>query len=315
MEIIVIGCGVSGLTTGLTLLDAGYTVRLLTRELPEQTVSSVAAAIWYPFQAYPVDKVVRWGQISHQVFQTLAQDPTTGVRQVTLWEFLTEPTPAPWWQEAVPNFSRLAAADLPPGYADGFALDVPLIETPLYMVYLREQFQAKGGTIEVAEVKTLKDVARPQTLIINCTGLGARELADDQQLYPIRGQIMRVQHHGSIPTILDEHSPTGLTYIIPRSDGIVLGGTIQTHDWRTDPDPADQEGIWQRATQLVPALTNAQILAHRVGLRPGRPTVRLELEWLDGPCPIIHNYGHGGAGFTLSWGCAQDVLALAQTVL
>ena len=315
MEIIVIGCGVSGLTCGLTLQEAGYTVRLLTRDMPEETVSSVAAAIWYPFQAFPLDKVVRWGQISYQKFQILAQNPATGVSQVTLWEYLTEPTPAPWWQEAVPHFSRLAAADLPPGYADGFALDVPLIETPLYLAYLLEKFLAGGGTIEMVKVERLEDWARPQTLIINCTGLGARELAGDEHLYPIRGQIMRVQHSGPTPTILDEHNPDGLTYIIPRRDGIVLGGTAQTHDWRPNPDPTEQQSIWERAIRLVPQLADAAILAHRVGLRPGRATVRLEMEWLNDNCPIIHNYGHGGAGFTLSWGCAQDVLTLAQTVL
>ncbi len=313
MEAVIIGCGVSGLTSGIVLQEAGYQVRIITRELPEETTSSVAAAIWYPYKAYPVERVLAWGRHSFQIYQSLFQVPEAGIQLVTLWELFPHVVADPWWQEAVPRFSHIAAADLPPGYADGYAVDVPLIETPLYLNYLSQRFQSGGGIIERGEVKTLAELARPRRLIINCTGLGARELVGDSELYPIRGQITRLQADGPLPTILDEHTASGLTYIIPRRDGVVIGGTAQAHDERPDVDENDAQAIWQKATTLLPQLTHAPILAQRVGLRPGRSTVRLEREWLAPDCPVIHNYGHGGAGFTLSWGCAAELLALAQT--
>ncbi|MEI2611278.1 MAG: FAD-dependent oxidoreductase [Candidatus Promineifilaceae bacterium] len=314
MEVVIIGCGVIGLTSGIVLQEAGWPVRIITRELPEQTVSSVAAAIWFPFKAYPLERVIGWGQKAFQKYQALTEDPSTGVSMVTLWELYPEPIAEPWWQAAVPTFSHIAAADLPTGYGDAIAVTVPLIETPLYLAYLLHRFRSGGGIIEERTVTNIAEEARPQTLIVNCTGLSARDLVHDPELYPIRGQILRVSSHTPIPTILDEHHADGLTYIIPRRDGVILGGTIQENDWRLTPDETDAQGIWQRATRLVPALTRANILAHRVGLRPGRPTIRLEREWLTPDCPVIHNYGHGGAGFTLSWGCADELLTLAQNL-
>lgn len=313
MEVVVIGCGVSGLTCGIVLQEAGYRVRIVTREMPEDTVSAVAAAIWYPFKAYPVDRVLGWGHQSFQIFQQLAQQPHTGVSLVTLWELFLEPAPDPWWREAVPHFSRLAT--LPPGYADGFELEVPLIETPIYLNYLLQQFQTGGGTIEQRTISSLEEVQERGRVLINCTGLAARELVGDDQLYPIRGQIHLVKASSFIPTILDEHNPAGLTYIIPRHDAIVVGGTAQPHDERQEIDKLDSHAIWQRAIHLVPQLAEAEVLAQRVGLRPGRTTIRLEQEWLSPDCRVIHNYGHGGAGFTLSWGCAQEVLSLIQATV
>lgn len=311
MEVVVVGCGVSGLTCGIVLQEAGYSVQIMTRDMPEKTVSAVAAAIWYPFQAFPITKVLSWGQRSFQVFQHLAQQPSSGVSMVALWELFPEPAPDPWWREAVPHFSRLTT--LPPGYMDGFELEVPLIETPIYLNYLLQRFRAGSGTIEQRAVANLDEVAERGRVVINCTGLAARDLVGDKELYPIRGQIYRVKTGGFIPTLIDEHNPTGLTYVIPRQDGVIVGGTAQENDWRLDVDEGDAQAIWQRATHLAPQLAEAEILAQCVGLRPGRAAIRLEQEWLSSDCCVIHNYGHGGAGFTLSWGCAHEVLSLVQT--
>ena len=67
------------------------------------------------------------------------------------------------------------------------------------------------------------------------------------------------------------------------------------------------------AGEMEPRLKGVEVLSVRVGLRPLRPTVRLEREVLADGSPVIHNYGHGGAGYTLSWGCAQDVLKLVES--
>ncbi|MBX3056009.1 MAG: FAD-dependent oxidoreductase [Anaerolineae bacterium] len=321
-NVLVIGCGVSGLSCGIRLLQRGWRVRLVARELPPQTTSNVAAAIWYPYRAYPEERVLAWSAASFQEFLRLTAVPAAGISLTTLMEPYQWPVADPWWLSAVPHFRRAAAAELPPGYVDGYVAEVPLIETPIYMQYLMQQFQALGGVIEQREVADLTAVSDQYPLIINCAGLGARKLVDDATLYPIRGQIMRVTAVTGLRAWIDEHSDRGqtrgqtrgLTYIIPRQDGVILGGTAQEGDWNLAVDGETAVHIRQNCLQLEPRLQDAEILEQRVGLRPGRPEVRLEAETLTSTCTVIHNYGHGGAGFTLSWGCAAEVVMLAEAV-
>lgn len=314
-NVLVIGCGVSGLSCGIRLLERGFRVRLVARELPPQTTSNVAAAIWYPYRAYPEARVLAWSAASFQAFLRLTAVPAAGISLTTLMEPYQWPVADPWWCTAVPHFRRATAAELPPGFVDGYVAEVPLIETPIYMNYLMQQFQVWGGVIEQREVADLTAVSDPYPLIINCAGLGARELVGDATLYPIRGQIMRVTAVPGLRAWIDEHSDRGLTYIIPRQDGVILGGTAQEGDWNVAVDGATAVHIRQNCLQLEPRLLDAQILEQRVGLRPGRPEVRLETQPLTPTCTVIHNYGHGGAGFTLSWGCADEVLKLVETVI
>ena len=97
----------------------------------------------------------------------------------------------------------------------------------------------------------------------------------------------------------------GPTYVVPREHDVVVGGTAQEGEWSRTPDPRTAEQVLARATRLVPQLEGARVLAHRVGLRPARPSVRLERVG-----DVVHCYGHGGAGVTLSWGCADEVVSL-----
>lgn len=79
------------------------------------------------------------------------------------------------------------------------------------------------------------------------------------------------------------------------------------HAWDQSPDPRTAERILADATAAMPEIANVEVRDHKVGLRPARPTVRLEREGR-----IVHCYGHGGAGVTLSWGCATEVVALVS---
>ena len=132
---------------------------------------------------------------------------------------------------------------------------------------------------------------------------------------PIRGQILRVANPGLERFLLDEENPEGVTYVVPRSADCILGGTAEEGDWNTRPDPRTAEAILRRCASLEPRLAGVEVLEHKVGLRPGRPEVRLELETLPGGAPCIHNYGHGGAGITLSWGCAEEAVGLVREAL
>jgi D-amino-acid oxidase len=218
----------------------------------------------------------------------------------------------PWWRDALPGFRRATPSELPAGYADGYAFAAPVIEMPIYLAYLQARFANLGGQVEARAVATIDEALAASDLVIDCAGLGARELVGDASLFAIRGQVVRVKQVGIERFWLDDYGPRGLAYIVPRSNDIILGGTAQEGDEQLEPDPATAAAIFERCAWLEPRLRDAAILEHKVGLRPGRPAVRLEAEQHSSGKRLIHNYGHGGAGVTLSWGCADEVVRLAR---
>ncbi|MGZ3457918.1 MAG: FAD-dependent oxidoreductase [Archangium sp.] len=313
MRAVILGCGVSGLSCGVRLLEAGHTVELWARELPPHTTSDVAAAVWYPYRAFPQERVTAWAGRTFEELSALAARPGTGVRRVLGLELLREPAADPWWKPCVPDFRRATAAELLPGFVDGFVFEAPVIDMPRYLPYLLERLRQLGGTVVRREVRSLDEAWAVAPLVINCTGLGSRSLLGDASLFPIRGEVLRVAPLPVERFLLDEDEARGMTYLIPRFDDCILGGTAEEGNWSLEPDPAQAEAILARAARLLPEGTRIQVLQHLVGLRPGRPSVRLELEQVGGR-HVLHNYGHGGAGVTLSWGCAEEVTALAAQV-
>ncbi len=313
-----IGCGVSGLTTGLCLLEAGHSVTIWARELPPQTTSNIAAAVWLPFKAFPVERVTAWGKTTFQHLKTLRTERESGVFMTDVLDLKTEHSPDPWWVSAVESFRHANHDELPSSYADGFVFQAPVIDTGIYLDYLLHRFQACGGQIYQRAISDLAEAFERCNTVINCTGLGARELVGDQNLHAARGQVIHVKHTSFHKAIIDEHNLSQLTYIVPRTQDIVLGGTYEEWNESTEMNPETTQLILQRCTQLVPAfatLTPDDIISIDCGLRPVRSTVRLEAERLTPQRLLIHNYGHGGAGITLSWGCAMDVVALLTSML
>ncbi len=313
MHILILGCGVSGLTTGVSLLEAGHTVTIWTKDLPQQTTSSVAAAVWYPYKAYPEDRVTAWGATAYRAFTQLAAVDGSGVLLATLFEYKPVPSPDPWWISAVAGFRRATSDELPAGYVDGYVFAAPVIEMPLYLDYLLGRFRAAGGVVEQRAVERVDDAFAIAPMVINCVGLGARALVGDTDLHPSRGQVVRVRHNGFRHVILDDDGPNRVAYIVPRLNDIVLGGVDDEYNESTVVDPALTTDIIARCANLAPAFAQLRpedILSVTCGLRPVRSTVRVELELLSPDRILIHNYGHGGAGVTLSWGCAAEVAAL-----
>jgi D-amino-acid oxidase len=182
----------------------------------------------------------------------------------------------------------------------------PVVAMPVYLKWLEAKVTSLEGTIETRSVSQLEGLLLEASLIVNCAGLAARELTVDDDVHPIRGQIVRVE-----PGYCDrfvqgggERSP--LSYIVPRADCTVLGGTADDGVWDLDVDPATTDAILARCRALEPELKNASVLSQAVGLRPGRSEVRLDTVRRPGGI-VVHNYGHGGGGVTLSWGCADEV--------
>ena len=147
-------------------------------------------------------------------------------------------------------------------------------------------------------------------MVINCTGIGSRFLADvqDSSLEAARGQVIRVRAPWVRHAVM-----SGPWYILPNRDCVVLGGTKQMGDYNLSPDPETAKQIMKECCKLVPSLAQAEKIVDCAGLRPYRATIRIEVD--PNNSRVIHNYGHGGSGVTLCWGSAVEVVKLARKSL
>lgn len=306
----VVGAGVVGLSCAVRLAEDGFAVTVLTRDLPAATTSAVAGGLWLPYRAEPVDRVMAWARASFDALLRLhEQEPSAGVLLRDGVLLSRAPAQEPEWLAGVRDLVRARPVSAPaPGYEAGTALRVPVVDVPRYLPYLVQRLQRAGGRLRQAAVPPLPG----HGLVVDCTGLAARELVGDRDVHAVRGQVVVVRNAGLTRWLVDEQETDGeLTYVLPRADDVVVGGsaTERDEDLAARPDLAAR--ILARAGALVPELRGAAVIAHRVGLRPARSAVRLEAVPHRGGRAggVVHCYGHGGAGVTLSWGCADDVLS------
>lgn len=299
MRVLVVGAGVVGLSCAVRLLEAGHRVDVLARDLPRETTSAVAAAVWYPYRAEPRDRVAAWGHRTYEVLAGLAGQGVPGVVLRRTTEVVAGTDAEPWWAASVPCLTRVPA---PAGYVAAWGFQAPVVEMPVYLDWLAGRVGELGGTLTRHVLPVLPAGG---DVVIDAAGLGARLLGRDPSVLPVRGQVVRLAQWGLEQAWLDGSGPT---YVVPRAHDVVVGGTDEEGDWSRTPSPTAAADILARAARLVPEVATARVLSHRVGLRPARPAVRLERD-ADDP-RVVHCYGHGGAGVTLSWGCADEVVAL-----
>jgi D-amino-acid oxidase len=315
-DVTVVGAGVVGLTCALRLAEAGFGVRVVARDRGEATTSSVAAAVWYPYRAFPYELVLGWAETSYHEFVDLARaEPAAGVRLRAGTELLRDDGPDPWWASAVPDLVKVTDhPHVPAGFAIGWRFTAPVVDMSRYLPWLESRLAARGVGPEHADLADLADPRLAGEVVVNCSGLGARTLVPDPSVTPVRGQVVVVEQVGLDEWVVDDGDGRALTYVVPRVDDVVVGGTAEEGADDMSVDDATAAGILERATALVPALADAPIVRHKVGLRPARPTVRLDAEDRGGRT-VVHCYGHGGAGVTLSWGCAADVVDRVRAAL
>lgn len=329
-NVAIIGAGVSGLTCGVMLAEHGYRTAIFAKDVGQQTTSSVAAAVWFPYHVEPAKRVIPLALQTYQVLLALARSPETGISVIESQQFLrTGEIEIPDW--AIPLGASLIPSGVENGAArgaatctgreraksldlfkSGFSLRTPLTDTTIYLDYLAGRFRKAGGEIHAnVRFEKLEDIDRKFDLVINCAGIGARELLQDLDLEPHRGQVAIVPKiEGLSVAIVCDDEP--LMYAIPRTNDCVFGGTNELSD-NLAADPATTSRIVTDCSRVL-NIDKPRVLAERVGLRPFRKSgVRLERGKLRDGRTVIHNYGHGGAGFTLSWGCAREVLELAAS--
>jgi D-amino-acid oxidase len=308
-DVVIVGAGVIGLTTGVRLAEKGLRVRVLASGRHEHTNSYAAGAIFDPTMARH-ERRAAWAASTRQELERLAKDDT--VPWVRLLRGVEASRTA---LSSIPDLlpadsTPCAPTELPAGFASGWSYRVPLVDMPHYLRWLEQRLAAAGGEITLRRLTTLDEAFGEGPVVVNCTGFGARELVPDDEVQPIRGQLVVLRNPG-LHEFFVEHAPdmedSGSTYLLPHADVLLLGGNAD----KDRPDPVvDHEvaaQILRRCREIFPQLDGAEVLGHRVGIRPYRSTVRLEHLALGADRHLVHNYGHGGSGISLSWGCADDV--------
>jgi D-amino-acid oxidase len=355
-RVLVIGAGVSGLTTALCLRQRGFKVTVVADRFGSRVTSVVAGALWEwpPAVCGRHDDEVSlarsklWCRTSYDHFTNLAGDPATGVFLRPVHFYFTRPIgeiPAQQRKmeevrDHVRQFRRDPALivenriNAALGFRDAYSYLSPMIDTDAYIDWLSAQVEQSGcairgamidGPLRNQEAALLREY--DVHAIVNCSGLGARELAQDA-LCPVRGALIRVRNDGkAMPKIAAAHcvsrdgsdADPGFVFILPRgNDTLLLGGFAELNQEDLNISMENHSLIREmhrRCVEFLPILQDAKFESSnpvRAGLRPFRSQgVRLECQ---AGTHIIHNYGHGGSGVTLSWGCAREVAELMEAM-
>jgi D-amino-acid oxidase len=290
-----------------------------------------------------------WCESSYEVFANLSRDPRTGVylRPVTFYfrqpvrEDLRQLAKMEELAERVRGFRHDAALvgenGISPrlGLCDAYTHLAPMIDTDVYLRWLLGEVRRAGCCVVEGQVAgplagQEESLARAfgADAVVNCAGLGAKDLGDTL-VFPVRGALVRVRNDGrAMPRLTQAHcvandglgTNQGFLFVVPRGEEmVVLGGFAEPGEWGLDIDLHNYDPVrevYRRCVEFLPALAAAEVDAAepvRVGLRPFRQGgVRLERQ---PGTRLIHNYGHGGSGVTLSWGCALEVADLVECVL
>ncbi|RDB30641.1 D-amino-acid oxidase [Hypsizygus marmoreus] len=350
--IIVCGLGIIGLTTSIRLLEAGYQVIAITAQTPDSPLtpyyaSSAAGAHHLSFAA-DNDHIQR--SLDRRTFDVMWKEEeeegdASGLMRVPQHEFYgnTDEKHLQFF-ETLPDFKVYEEHERPPFAKHAVSFTTLTMEPLIYLEKLMHRFKELGGFLHLGTLTSLSDALNylsPDTpdprAIVNCTGLGSLKLKEvlDTNVHPIRGQVVVIR----APWIKEGRTKQigkidggQRTYIIPRRSGeVVIGGTREVDDWEEEPRPQTTVDIKQRAVELYPELVPESkrvagqqpdpkdliVVRVAVGLRPARKGgLRLErgddLIVSERKIPVLHNYGHSGAGWQSSWGCAEKIIGLVK---
>lgn len=304
-NIVIIGAGISGMSTAYLLTGQGHHITICAKAFSPNITSNKAAAFWFPYHIRNDKRGIGWCQTSYQYYKALAQQPGAGISMRPLKKVLRTGTTEeePVWIDFMPEGSCriIPAEDLEAGIASAYDVTVPLIETQLFLPWLQQQLLNSGVLFKEKEIFNLDELSAQYDMVINCSALGARKLCKDESVIAVKGQVVLLEPIPGMPIYLDNEK---LLYVVPRKDAVIIGGTYEEGIETELTDPSVIERILNNAYNVLPELKKQRVTGSWAGLRPYRPEVRVEKEAGKN---VIHNYGHGGSGFTLAFGCAEEV--------
>lgn len=303
-EICVVGAGVIGLTTALLLLRNGRKVQIIAEDVGGKICSRNAGAIWGPFLSEEDERVFDWSFRTLETLRELAKNSATGVKMVDGVLAADYETEMPGWFNLLGQEHEYNEK-LPDGYLHGWRYTVPIIDVIEYLKWLEVEIKKFGAKIVQRRVESIESISNVYDLVVNCTGMGARQLCNDKELYPVKGQLVVLRNPGIEKFFAERGDLIQLFYWMPQGEKIILGGTAETEYGDEGVEEAQIQRMLTKAVAIEPKFKNAEIIGYRVGFRPVRPQVRFEFD--RHYANVFHNYGHAGSGLSLSWGCAQDV--------
>ncbi|XP_062981819.1 D-aspartate oxidase [Elgaria multicarinata webbii] len=322
-KIAVVGAGLIGLSTAVCISDAisNCSVTVVADRFTPNTTSDVAAGMLIP-HACPDTPVHRQKQWFRETFDHLSgicnssEASEAGIHLVSGWQiFKTIPDEkAPFWSDVVLGFRSMTEKELKkfPHHKYGQAFTTLKCNCPPYLIWLEKRLKENGGQVHSRHLEDLWELHNDYDIIVNCSGIGSRKLVGDLEIYPTRGQVLKVHAPWVTHFIRDGD---GLTYIYPGMHNVTLGGTRQKDIWTLSPDPKTSKNIFGRCCVLEPSLRTARDITVRVGLRPSRSSVRLQKEILvrgNEKLLVVHHYGHGGGGFSVHQGTAREATQLVK---
>jgi glycine/D-amino acid oxidase-like deaminating enzyme len=236
----VLGAGAVGLATARLLQRHGWLVTIYARELPPDTTSNLAGGVWAPYSVFDEERLtpefearyVRAARIAYQAFQQLA-GARYGVRWLESYRLHDLPLPrtrlGDELRDLFPDSRELAPKEHPFPAAHVLRSMGMLVEPFTYMNAVLQDFLLAGGRVVVREFVAAEEVmALAEPVVVNCTGLGAKALFGDDELIPIKGQLCVLVPQPEVDYVVS--TADGL-YMMPRQDGIVLGGTHERGVW------------------------------------------------------------------------------------
>ncbi len=306
---VVVGAGIVGLSSALSLAEAGHRVRVWTADDPTATASAHAGGVWKPTFQAPLAGSLARASCSLDHFRRLAADPGTGVRMVdavTVGE-VPDRNALPPQLLLLPDLD--VATSLPPGFDRGLSHRSPVIDIPRHVRWMHARLGALGGSVEIRRIEALAEALAEAPVVVLAAGLGARELADDPTVRPLFSQYVVTDNPGVDRVVAEISDGRRWTSIIPQPDRVHLGGVRIPGRTDASPDREEAREILRRCREADPALQDATVLRVDTGVLPARPTTRVEAEQRAGGL-VVHNYGHGGSGLSLCWGTAFEVVRL-----
>ncbi|KAJ5272887.1 hypothetical protein N7478_008012 [Penicillium angulare] len=320
MSVVIIGSGIIGLLSALTLTEAGYKVTIIARDLPgdetQSWASPWAGAAIFP---YPDSNGHSLQVETFRYYWALAhRDPTSGVQTIKATEYFDDrdDDSSVWYKHLVPRYHRIPTEDLPQGAKMGFTYKTMTVNPLVFLPWIKKHLETMGVKFIRREVKSIEEAQNIAgcKIVVHASGLGAYHLAGDKNVVAIRGQTMFVENKFD-EVVMFQGSE--YTYVIPRmySGGVIMGGVSQEGNLEPGVDEDLRSDILQRTKNIAPSSSESVNLKDDkikdiVAFRPGRKGgYRLEPEG-----NVVHAYGFGSLGYIYSYGVAMKIRDLVDSM-